>query len=315
MRGLLAAWVIVVVSSMTIVEADTKAANAANARGYALHKKKKYAEAAVEYRKAIAENTAHLLARYNLACVASLTKDADTAKEQLRWIADRSGWDKASAAVIKKAAKDRDLAWIRGLDEEEGSELAGGLKNTDLTPANVLDRGDAPSYMGKATTNAKLVGTMASAPGKHEKSCEATTFATTGEFMKGATVAANLRDGLFLINEKGTVIARTDPLGCASNRDSVHALVQADGDGRWSVSRQFVVQYSNRTEMKVAIYALVENKRFARVFDAEIMGFDGTGTLLITPLLKNLVFTATGTSNPVVYRWDPAATKYVLESS
>lgn len=56
-------------NGVLVASADTKAANASNKRGFALHKKKKYAEAAVEYRKAIAEDPAHLLARYNLACV------------------------------------------------------------------------------------------------------------------------------------------------------------------------------------------------------------------------------------------------------
>lgn len=309
------AWfvLLVVVSWSAIAEADTKAATAANTRGYALHKKKKFAEAAIEYRKAIAEDPAHLLAHYNLACVASLTKDADTAKDQLRWIADRSGWDKAAAAVIKKAAKDKDLVWIRGVDQE-GSELAGGLKNTDVTPANVLDRGDAPSYIGKTTTDAKLLATLASTPGKHEKGCDGTTFATSGDFLTGATVAVNLRDGLVALDDKGALIARTEPLGCSNKRESVEALVQADGDRRWSVSRQFVVQYAKGSDSKVAIFALVENKRFARVFDAEIMGFNGTGTLLQTPLLKNLVFTAAGATKPVIYRWDASSTKYVPES-
>ena len=52
--------------------ADPARAKAANARGYALHKQKKYAEAAVEYRKAITEDPTYVFARNNLACVASL---------------------------------------------------------------------------------------------------------------------------------------------------------------------------------------------------------------------------------------------------
>ena len=43
------------------------------------------------------------------------------------------------------------------------------------------------------------------------------------------------------------------------------------------------------------------------------MGFEGTGSLVQTTMLNNLVFTPPG-KKPIVYRWDEASTKYVPES-
>lgn len=292
------------------VMADAQKAVTANAKGYALHKKKKYAEAAVEYRKAIAEDPSHLLAHYNLACVASLTQDHDTAVEALRWIADRSTWDKAAAGVMTKAGKDKELTWIRG-QQGLGSELAGGMKNMSLAIANLIDRSDTPIFAGKETTEAKALKAMAGTSGKHEEKCNTKTFSTSADSMKGITFGANLRDGLVAFDDKGASIAHTDALGCASPRDTMHALNQAEAVA--GVQRLFVVQYSKRTEMNVTIFALIE-KRFVRVFDAELMNFDGTGTLQQTPLLYNLVFTPPGKQKPIVYRWDEASTKYVPES-
>ncbi|MFN0250342.1 MAG: hypothetical protein ACKV2T_25915 [Kofleriaceae bacterium] len=311
MRGWIAL-VMAMVSWSAIADADPKAANAANARGLALHKKKKLAEAAVEYKKAIAEDPSHLLARYNLARVGSLSKDEAMAKENLRWLADRSSWDSAADKIMKKAKKDADLVWVRKLDME-GNELAGGMKNTTVGTWDLVNKDDKSPDKGNATTDTKLLDTLAKASGKHDQACSGDTFATKGDFPKGSTVTASLRDGLALVDDKGAVVARTEPLGCTSNREKVHALHQAN-ESFENVSRLFVVQYANRTEMKVAIFALVDNKRFERVFDAELMGFEGTGSLLQTTMLNKLVFTPAGKDKPVVYRWDEMSAKYVPEA-
>jgi tetratricopeptide (TPR) repeat protein len=311
MRG----WIAVAMATMcwsAAADADTKAADAANARGLALHKKKKYVEAAAEYKKALAEDPSHLLAHYNLACVGSLSKDEATAKENLRWLADRSAWDTAADKIMKKATKDADLVWLRKLDME-GNELAGGLKNTTVGTWDLVNKDDKSRDKGKATTDAKLLDALAKAPGKHDQACSADTFATKGDFPKGSTVTASMRDGLALVDDKGAVVARTEPFGCTNNREKVHALNQAN-ESFESVSRLFLVQYANRTEMKVAIFALVEDKRFERVFDAELMGFEGTGSLLQTTMLNKLVFTPAGKDKPIVYRWDEMSTKYVPEA-
>jgi tetratricopeptide (TPR) repeat protein len=311
MRG----WIAVVMATVcwsAIAEADTKAANAANARGLALHKKKKYAEAAAEYKKAITEDPSHILARYNLACVGSLTKDQDTAKEQLNWIADRSTWDEAAEKVMMKAAKDADLVWLRKLDFE-GQELAGGMKNTTLGVWDLIIKNEKSLDKGKPTTDETLLKAVAAAPGKHEQACRADAVAAKGDFPKGATAVVNLRDGLAVLDDKGAVVARTEPLGCTNNREKVHGLNLAR-DPQTKASRLFVVQYANRTEMKVAIFALFENKRFERVFEAELMGADGTATLVQTSMLYKLVFTPAGKDEAIVYRWDEATTKYVPEA-
>lgn len=310
MRGLLAVIVVALVSWSSLAHADLKAANAANSRGYALHKKKKYPEAAVEYRKAIAADASHLLAHYNLACVASLTKDAATAKEQLTWIADRATWDTAALDVIKKTApKDKDLIWIRKLDQE-GNELASGMQNTELLHYDLADRSESPADVGKATTDAKLVKALAGAAGNHAATCSADTFATSGSSLAPSTALASLRDGVAVVDDKGAVIARTEPLGCTSAREQVQALAQADAPA--GAKRLLVVQYTNRTEMKIAVFALTDSKKLVRAFEAELMGFDGTGALIQTNVSYKLVFTPAG-KKPVVYRWNPTSTTYVAE--
>lgn len=311
MRGLVAV-VVAVISWSAIAEADKKAANAANTRGYALHKKKKYAEAAVEYRKAIAADPAHLLAHYNLACIGSLTKDQDTARAQLMWIADRATWDPAAEAVLMKTApKDKDLAWIRKLDWE-GEKLAGGMEGWTFYARDLLDESAEPSSTAKPTTDAAFLKAMGSASGKHEAACSAETFAATSTSLKANTVGINLRDGLVLVDDKGAVLARSEPLGCTKPRERVEAVIQASAVG--GITAMFVVQYTNRTEQKAAMFALMPDKKFVRVFDAEVMGYEGTGTLVQTSILYNIVFTPAGTSKPIVYRWDSASTKYVPES-
>lgn len=76
--------------------------------------------------------------------------------------------------------------------------------------------------------DAKLLKALAAAPGKHDQACNADTVSTTGDLFKGATVTANLRDGVALVDDKGAVVARTEPLGCTNNREKVQVLVQAE---------------------------------------------------------------------------------------
>lgn len=318
MRGSVPWMLAVICWTAGIAEGNTRAANAANTRGYALHKKKKYREAAVEYRKAIDADPEHLLARYNLACVASMTNDAKTAIAELAWIADRGTWDVAASKVAAKAAKDKELAWIRS--EEPSGELLASTKIPDGGVLDLLDKPD-PAFVGTPTTDATLVRAMASAPGPHEERCSTTTLATKLEVTKGGTIAANQRDGVVVLDSKGTIITRSEPLGCATLRDNLRILnhvagipePHAEGDSNLVNTRMVVVQYPKGMTMNVSIFAYLESKKLIRAFDAVVMGEDGTGKLHMTPLLGKLVFTPPGKTKPVVYQWDAATTKYVPE--
>lgn len=89
---------------------DADAAKAANAEGMKLYRQKRLDAAADKFAAAIVFDPTHWVARYNLACVASLRGDVDGAVEQLTWL-DR-GWG-AAEDKLAKAKSDPDLARVR----------------------------------------------------------------------------------------------------------------------------------------------------------------------------------------------------------
>lgn len=148
--------------------ADAAKARAANTRGYALHKQKNYRAAAAEYRTAIAEDPAYVLAHYNLACAASQLQDADTAVAELAWVFDRATWDPAAKSAIGKAIKDRDLAWLFDHDDDA---------RRYANPANieVVDVVTPPCCFirGKASSDPAVARALAAASGRHDAACSA----------------------------------------------------------------------------------------------------------------------------------------------
>src|SRR5262249_4661543 len=88
-----------------------------NTRAMRKLRAKDFAGAAADFRAAIALDPGHVKAHYNLACLASLTKDRETALAELRWLAS-SGLPEA-AQKIAKAARDPDLAYIRSDPEAQ----------------------------------------------------------------------------------------------------------------------------------------------------------------------------------------------------
>ena len=102
-----------------------QAASVLNTRAMRKLKAKDWTGAAADFRAAIDLHSQHVKARYNLACLASLTGDRATALEQLRWLA-ASDLPEASAKLVK-ARTDPDLRAIRG-DPDVQAILARSVK-------------------------------------------------------------------------------------------------------------------------------------------------------------------------------------------
>lgn len=292
--------------------ADAAKARAANTRGYALHKQKNYRAAAAEYRTAIAEDPAYVLAHYNLACAASQLQDADTAVAELAWVFDRATWDPAAKSAIGKAIKDRDLAWLFDHDEDA---------RRYANPANieVVDVVTPPCCFirGKASSDPAVARALAAASGRHDAACSAAAVSApvdTTAAGKGV-VAASLRDGVAVLDAGGQVLARSEPLGCAGPADRLEVLNHGEAipqpyDRLVTPLREIyyvVVAYRSGDRQSVAIYAL-RNKQLSRVFDAVTRSAAGTGRVELTPL-GSVVYVAPGETRPRVFRWDAASSR------
>lgn len=318
MRGSLVVVVAIVGAGSVSAGADPARAKAANARGYGLHKQKKYKDAAAEYRTAIAEDPSLVLAHYNLACVASLTKDLETALRELAWVADRASWDAAARPASAKARTDRDLQWVRDADVQ-GTLLTG----TDLPDEGALDLvgSPMPELAGKPTTDARLVKAIGATPGKHDERCSSEAFSAPLDPGGPATVVATLRDGVAVLDAAGKPIARSEPLGCTGPRDHITGLGQAAGilkpfdysDRVLMNARLVVIRYWAGSKQNVAVLAIKDKKEVVRAFDAALASAAGDGALLQTRVLGNLIYTAPGEDRRRVFRWDGASSKYVEE--
>jgi hypothetical protein len=309
-----------VMCAAPVAGADPARAKAANTRGYALHKQKKYKEykeAAAEYRAAIAEDPSYLLAHYNLACVASLLSDLDTALHQLAWVADRAAWDPAARSAVAKARTDRDLAWLRDTDVQ-GVVLTG----TDLADEGTLDlvAGPEPGLAGKPA-DAAASKALGAAPGKHDEPCSGEALGAPLGRDASASVVASLRDGVAVLDPAGKLIARSEPLGCTGPRDHIAALTQSAGvprpfdpsDHALVTARLVVIRYWAGSKQNIAVYVVNEARQIARAFDAPLAGSAGDGALAQTRVLGDLLYTAPGEARKRVFRWDGASAKYVEE--
>ncbi len=94
-------------------------ASALNTRAMRKFRAKDWAGAAADFRAAIGAFSDHVKAHYNLACLASITRDRATALEQLRWLA-ASDLAEAEQKIVK-ARTDPDLEPIR--DDPEVQEI------------------------------------------------------------------------------------------------------------------------------------------------------------------------------------------------
>ena len=98
---------------------SAEAATVLNTRAMRKFRARDWAGAAADFRAAIGSFSDHVKAHYNLACLASLTDDRDTAVEQLRWLA-ASDLAEAEAKLVK-ARTDPDLSSIR--DDPEVQDI------------------------------------------------------------------------------------------------------------------------------------------------------------------------------------------------
>ena len=296
--------------------ATPAAARAANSRGYALHKQKKYAEAAVEYRKAIVEDPSYVFAHYNLACVASLTKDPAAAIHELEWLVDRALWDSDAKAAIVKARKDRDLAWLF----QQGPE-AGMVTSDDMLARGLYDLLDdkAADVVGQPTSDPKLLATLAAAPGKHDAACSNAAYSLE---KAGATVVASLRDGVALIDAAGKLVARVEPDGCVGPRAHPSRLVETAAvekgaiatDGSLLSARLVVMMYLGADAVDhVALFVITHDHKLARAFDMPILSKAGDGTLQQTQTLGTLLYKAPGDPKLRAFQLDRDRWKYVEE--
>jgi hypothetical protein len=102
------------------VQAAMKAKRA-NVVGMKAYRAKNYALATKKFRDAIAADVSFVTAHYNLACVAALQNDKQTAIAELKWLAASA--DPQAKAKLKKAATDPDLRSLAG--DAEAKALLG----------------------------------------------------------------------------------------------------------------------------------------------------------------------------------------------
>lgn len=306
----------IVCATAGIVHADTAKAKAANKKGYALHKKKKYKAAAVEYRKAIAEDPNYLLAHYNLACAASLLHDGPTAIAELAWVFDRANWDPAAKAAILKSRKDTDLKWV--LDDEETMDQAGTFTNpTNIEDISVLT--PTCCFARSKAAEAAAAKTLASAPGAHDEKCSAAVIASDlDSWLAGkGTVVGSMRDGIAVLDTAGKLVARSEPVGCSAANDKLIALNNGGAvpspmdwyEAPVSKLYDYVAVHGSGTTEAVAIFIRKDTK-LVRVFDAVTKNDKGSGSVTLTTL-GNLVYTPPGEKKKHVFGWDDKAFKYV----
>ena len=297
---------------------DTARAKAANTRGMQLLAAKKYKEAMAEFAAAIAADDRYVLAHYNLACAASRAEDQDVAGRELLWVASAAAWDASAAKAIGKADKDPDLEWLFHQDAALGN-LDGINRDLQTVPESAFPPVPAATL--------KL---LAAAPGAHDDSCDPNEAGQAGA--RGVSidpdgkrvVEASLRDGVAIV-DGGSVVTRTDPLGCTmqgASQDQLSGLyvtTATDAAPAGLTGRELVVvlygQGGRRSwTNNIAIFVpkddtrLAKAHQLARVFDATLASSDDTeaSTAVLTGT-GDLVVGPPKAPHKQLFRWNPAA--------
>jgi hypothetical protein len=310
---------------------DVAASRAANTRGLALARAKKYREASAEYRKAIAADPSYVLAHYNLACSEALGGDPTEALGQLAWVGNAAAWDDTAKTAIMKAQKDPDLSKLLASDV---NAMQWAVPRIVLETIDV-SAGVQPKFVGHLLTDAdkaQLAKPLTTAPGKHDDQCDPKD-AKQGRvyglaLVEGPTekdtLVASLGDGVALLDPGGALVARSEPIGCTApnaSQDMITGLAYLDGasmeaptGARLSGMPLYVVQYSNGGRASwttnVAIFAQ-RAKGLVRVFEATLSSNDNASAgSLVQTILGDLVFTAPGSKKKLVFRWDASASKF-----
>lgn len=317
--------------------ASPAAAKAANTRGVGLLKQKDYKGAIAQFKKAIAEDKTYVLAHYNLACAASLAQDMDTAFAELIWVGNRAAWDEQARSAAVKAAKDPDLKWVLDTNPD-----AVDWVGPDVT-AFVVDvlAADRAKSAGRALVDpekASAMTALATGIRTRDDSCDpadakqGAVFGLPFEAHVGGkhTAVVSLGTGVALLDAKGQVVARSQPLGCTgpgASQDRLTSLAYISAAPRGEpgassttsalLSEMFIVKYGNggRTQWSnnVAIF-MRRDKQLVRTFEATIERSDATGTgQLSMTALGDLLLVAPGDKRKQVFHWDQKAFKFVAE--
>jgi hypothetical protein len=317
--------------------ASPAAANAANTRGIRLLKQKDYRGAIAQFKKAIAEDKTHVLAHYNLACAASLAQDMDTAFAELVWVGNRAGWDDQARAAALKAAKDPDLKWVIDTNPD-AVEWVG--PDVAMLVVDVL-AADKARTAGRALTDAdkdSAMTALSTGTRTRDDSCDpadpkqSAVLGLSFDAHAGGkhTAVVSLATGIALLDAKGKVVARSQPLGCTgpgASQDRLTSLAYLSAAPRGEpnaaaassalASEMFIVKYGNggRTDWSnnVAVF-MRRDKQLVRTFEATIERSDATGTAQLSmTALGDLVLVAPGDKRKQVFHWDQKAFRFAAE--
>jgi tetratricopeptide repeat protein len=307
---------------------------AANQRGMALLRQKKWQAAEAEFKKAIAEDPTSVNAHYNLACAASRAHDADTAIWELAWVGDRAAWVDQAKAAAKKAASDDDLAWAIGNDIN-AQLFVGDAPVAAVTEITAPPRTQNAGHALGEPQRGKIAGILAAAAGPHDDKCDAAdakqgkVFALgldLGKWAKGIAVGS-LKDGVAVLDPKGAIVARSEPLGCTGpgeSQDQLAALAYADGlpvppttsHAMHEADLQLLaVMYTTggRREWQTNVAVFAQNgSSLIKVFEALVASNDATGSGHVwQTVLGHLLYSAPGETRKHAFQWDPRAFKFV----
>lgn len=306
---------------------DRAAARAANVLGMKAYKAKDYAAAGEKFKSAIAADPGFPLPHYNLACVAALTGDKDTARGQLEWLA-RSTEPQARRTLIK-ASRDPDMKALA--DDPQAQKI---LQWAGVFPgyrALALD-GDA------ADGDAKR---LAKAGGGHGDECDgdASAFVVT-RLLKGElapdrpgleTLLVSLADGPAVFDAGGKLVATGDKLDgeCVGSQAGLHhvslgqvvpddepeLVVHYASGGRANFSEQIDIVKRRADKLVTILSAVIET--YERVEgdspgageDEEYNDRSESGSLTLEPD-ATIRYRAPGKKQAKTLRWDPGAFKY-----
>lgn len=317
--------------------ASPAAAKAANTRGVGLLKQKDYKGAIAQFRKAIAEDRAYLLAHYNLACAASLAQDMDTAFAELIWVGNRAAWDEQAKAAAIKAAKDPDLKWVIDTNPD-AADWVGPDVTTFVVDVLAADRAKSAGRALADAEKASAMTALATGIRTRDDSCDpadpkqGAVFGLPFEAHAGGkhTAVVSLGTGIALLDARGQVVARSQPLGCTgqgASQDRLTSLAYLSAAPRSPpgasattsalLSEMFIVKYGNggRTDWSnnIAVF-MRRDKQLVRTFEATIERSDATGTATLSmTALGDLVLVAPGDKRKQVFRWDQKAFKFAPE--
>jgi hypothetical protein len=208
---------------------------------------------------------------------------------------------------------------------------------TWTAPEDLVQPSDT-AHAGHALPDAersKMSATLAALPGPHDKKCNAAdskqgkvfALALRGKLDK-YTVVGSLSDGVALVDAGGSVVARSEPLGCTGpgeSQDQLATLVYASGDPAGLATAQHLVPTSDlqlvavsyttggRREWQTNFALFVRrDKAFVKVFEQLVASSDANGAGHVwQSALGNLVYAGPGEKTKHASGWDKAAFKFV----